>query len=180
MTTHIALLRGINVGGHNLVAMADLRGMLTDIGFSDVQTLLQSGNVVFTGNGQSEAEIESLLEHETEKRLGLTIHYMVRSAEQWLRVVDSNPFPAEAERDPGYFLVMFLKQEPKPEDVEALRTVIKGREVISVIGNQLYVVYPDGLGASKFSNAVIERKLGCPGTGRNWNTVLKLAALVKA
>jgi uncharacterized protein (DUF1697 family) len=180
MTTHIALLRAINVGGRNLVSMAALRAMLTDIGFTDVQTLLQSGNVVFTDGGKSEAEFESLLEIETEKQLGLTIHYMVRSAEQWLRVVESNPFPTEAERDPGHLLVMFLKHEPKPDDIEALRSAIKGPEVVEAIGKQLYVVYPDGMGPSKFTGAIIERKLGCPGTGRNWNTVLKLAALAKA
>src|ERR1700691_6060260 len=100
---HIALLRGVNVGGHRAVAMSDLRDLITDLGFSDARTLLQSGNLVFRGDGRTSAALEQLLETEAAKRLGLQADFLVRSADEWKDVVARNPFPKEAERDPRRF-----------------------------------------------------------------------------
>jgi uncharacterized protein (DUF1697 family) len=93
VTIHVALLRGINVGGHQQVAMAELRSMLTKLGFRDVQSLLQSGNVVFSGDGRSSADLETLLETEARKRLRVDIHFIIRSAEEWNTIVTRNPIP---------------------------------------------------------------------------------------
>jgi uncharacterized protein (DUF1697 family) len=177
MTTHIALLRGVNIGGNTKVAMSDLRALLTDLGFGDPRTLLQSGNAVFGSDKLTGADLERLLESETEKRLGLKTDFFVRTPKEWKAVIESNPFPDEAERDPGHLVVMFLKKAPSVEDVEALQAAIKGREVVRAAGRQAYVVYPDGIGRSKLTLKMIEKKLGSQGTGRNWNTVLKLGAL---
>src|SRR5580704_15373637 len=108
-TIHIALLRGVNVGGHRTVAMSDLRDLITDLGFSDARTLLQSGNLVFRGNGSGGAALEQLLETEAAKRLGLEADFLIRSAEEWKDVVARNPFPKEAERDPSHLVVVFLE-----------------------------------------------------------------------
>jgi uncharacterized protein (DUF1697 family) len=91
--------------------------------------------------------------------------------------VARNPFPAEAERDPAHLTVVFLKDAPKAKAVEALAAAIRGREVIQADGRHLYAYYPDGVGRSKLTHALIESKLGTRGTARNWNTVLKLAQL---
>jgi uncharacterized protein (DUF1697 family) len=179
MTMHVGLLRGINVGGHAKMAMADLRDLLTGLGFGDVRTLLQSGNVVFRGDDATLADLEALLEQETARRLGLRPDFMVRTAAEWADVVARNPVPAEAERDPSHFLVMFFKQAPAAAAVAALQAAITGPEVVHADGRQAYITYPEGMGRSRLSGTLIESKLGTRGTGRNWNTVLKLAALVQ-
>jgi uncharacterized protein (DUF1697 family) len=177
MTTYIALLRGINVGGNKKVAMADLRELLNALGFADPRSLLQSGNLVFRSDALEGSDLERLLDAETEKRLGLKTEFFVRTAKEWKGVVESNPFPEEAESDPGHLVVMFLKDAPNAESVEALQAAITGREIVRAVGRQAYITYPDGIGDSRLTNAVIEKKLGTRGTGRNWNTVMKLAAL---
>ena len=169
----IALLRGINVGSNKKVAMTDLLALLQRLKFDDPRTLLQSGNLVFRTTGKTAAQLERLLESEVLKRLALETRFFVRSEEEWKAVIAANPFPNEAKRDPGHLLVMFLEREVENE--EALRSAIKGRETFRADGRHLYIVYPDGQGTSKFSHAVIEKKLGMRGTARNWNTVLKLA-----
>lgn len=178
MPTFIALLRAVNVGGKNRVAMADLRSLVADLGFSDARTLLQSGNVVFHSNRKSTASVESLLERESAKRLGLTIDYFVRSAAEWKSIVAQNPFRQEAKKDPGHLVVMSLKVAPTQAQIKTLTMAVRGREVFRAVGKQLYIIYPNGIGTSKFTNTVIERCLATRGTGRNWNTVVKLADLV--
>ena len=180
MTTYIALLRGINVGGHNQVAMADLRALLARLGFLDPQSLLQSGNLVFRSATKSTASLERLLEVETAQRLGLETAFFVRTAEQWPAILARNPFPSEAKRDPGHLHVMFLKATPEAKRVKALQAAISGRELVRSRGPYLYVTYPDGAGRSRLTNAVIEKALGTRGTARNWNTVRKLDALASA
>ena len=177
MTTNIALLRGINVGGHKLVSMADLRALLTQLGFADVRSLLQSGNLVFGATGRASAQLERVLEAEAEKRLGLRTSFFVRTTKDWRNVVEGNPFRKEATHDPGHLVAMFLKDPPSASAVKALQEAITGPEVVVAAGKHLYIVYPDGIGRSRLTNALIDKQLGTRGTGRNWNTVLKLAAL---
>jgi uncharacterized protein (DUF1697 family) len=177
MIIHIALLRGINVGGHNLVSMSDLRQLFADLGFPDAKSLLQSGNVVFESPQAADAEVERRLEKETAERLGVAADFIVRSAKEWKRIVSRNPFPKEAETDPGHLIVMFLKSASTTKNLDSLQSAIRGPETLRGDGKQLYIVYPDGIGRSKLTAALIERKLGTRGTARNWNTILKLAAL---
>jgi uncharacterized protein (DUF1697 family) len=174
----VALLRAINVAGRNMISMAKLREFAEGLGFTNVTTLLQSGNLVFEGKRQSVAALERLLESESAKHFDAAVDYCVRDAAEWEALVAANPFPKEAESDPGHLVVLVLKKAPKADDVQTLRTAIKGSEVIEVVGKQMYAVYPDGIGNSKLTMALIEKKLGTRGTGRNWNTVLKLAALL--
>ena len=175
MTTYVALLRGIK--GHKQVAMADLRDLLTRLGFADIRSLLQSGNLVFGATGRTAGQLERLLEAEAAKRLGLQTDFFVRTAKEWEGVVAHNPFRKEATRDPGHLVVMFLKDSPRVTGVKALQKAITGREVVRAAGKHLYITYPDGIGRSRLTNAVIDKQLGTRRTGRNWNTVLKLAAL---
>jgi uncharacterized protein (DUF1697 family) len=177
---HVALLRGVNVGGNKLVAMADLRDLLTTLGFTDPRSLLQSGNLVFRGGTRTGAPLERWLAAETAKRLGLETHFFVRTAEEWKAVIAQNPFPEEAARDPGHLLVLFLKDAPGAGAVRALQDAITGREVVRAKGRHAYAVYPDGAGRSRMTHGLIEKVLGTRATGRNWNTVLKLGALAQA
>lgn len=176
MTIQIALLRGVNVGGHNAVAMSDLRDLLTQLGFAGGRSILQSGNLVFRADARAGVDLERMLEMEAEKRLGLRAHFLIRSGEEWRKVVARNPFRKEAERDSGHLVVMFLKSAASEKDVKAVQAAIAGPEIVRGDGRHLYIVYPDSIGRSWLTNALLEKKLGIRGTARNWNTVLKLAA----
>jgi uncharacterized protein (DUF1697 family) len=180
MAVQIALLRAVNLAGHGRVAMADLRKLIEGLGFADVRTLLQSGNAVFGGGRQSGAALERALEAAADKALALETDFFVRSAKEWAGVVAANPFPREAKADPSHLVLMTLKAAPTATAVKELQAAIKGRETVQANGRELYIVYPDGIGNSKLTTALIDRKLGTRGTGRNWNTVLKLAELAKA
>jgi uncharacterized protein (DUF1697 family) len=177
MTVHIALLRAVNVGGRS-VAMAELRTMLADLGYENPRTLLQSGNAVFAFKAKvSGAALESKLEAQAQQRFGIAIPFIVRTATEWDAIIARNPFADAAKRDPSHLLLMALKGAPTAAAVKALCTSYKGPETIHVAGRDAYLIYPDGIGRSKLTNTLIERHLGVAGTGRNWNTVLKLATL---
>jgi uncharacterized protein (DUF1697 family) len=175
---HAGLLRAVNVTGHNRIGMADLCRVVSDLGMKDVQSLLQSGNVVFRSAGQPAARLESLLEGAVERHFGFRTDIFVRTARECRTVVAANPFRDEARRDPGRLLVVFLTRAPGAPEAEALWRAITGRETARVKDRQAYIVYPDGVGRSRLTNALIEKSLKTRGTARNWNTVLKLDALL--
>jgi uncharacterized protein (DUF1697 family) len=175
METRIALLRAVNVGGNRKVAMADLRDLLAELGLENGRTLLQSGNLVFSSDAAPGA-LEKLLEREAKRRLDLDTAFFVRTAKEWQRTIKSNPFRDEAASDPSRLVAMPLKSAPKRGAAQALQDTIDGRECIRVVSKTAYIVYPDGIGRSRLTNAALERGLGTIGTGRNWNTVLKLAS----
>jgi len=166
MTCHIALLRGINVGGHKTVAMSDLRERLARLGFRNVQSLLNSGNLVFESE-ETPAQIEKTLEKEIQTDV------LVRTADDLETVIRRNPFPAEAKTDPSRLVVLFTKTP-----VDAKKLEIAGRETAKGSGREIYIFYPDGQGTSKLTNTAIEKQLGTRCTARNWNTVMKLLGAV--
>ena len=174
MPTQIALLRAVNVGGRNRLAMADLRALFVTLGFESVQTLLQSGNVVFMSSSGADKKLERILEARAKADLELQTDFFVRSAKEWNTLVQHNPFPREAKKDPSKLVVVFLKDTPSSNAVSSLQSSIQGRERVRTHGRQAYVVYPDGLGRSRLTAAAIEKALGGRVTARNWNTILKL------
>ena len=177
MKTYIALLRAINVGGNSKIAMADLKTMLVDLGYAAPQTLLQTGNLVFQAKESNAARLETTLEQAAADRLHLETDVFVRTADEWNQAIAANPFPKEAASDPSRLLIMPLKAAPTKQAMKELQAAIQGRETVAAVGRELYLVYPDGIGRSKLTNKLIESRLKTRGTGRNWNTALKLAAL---
>ncbi len=178
MNVNIALLRAINVGGHSRVSMSDLRSLLTSLKFTDVKSLLQTGNLVFRNTGSlAGAEIEQLLESEAAKRLGLKTEFMVRTTKEIVEIIIDNPFPEFAESDPGHLVVLFLKNAVEKDLVLELQARVNGPEVIRAHNRELYVTYPEGIARSRLTSNIIESKLKTRGTGRNWNTLLKLRDL---
>ena len=127
-----------------------------------------------------EADLERTLEQHVAKTLDLRTTFFVRTAEDLDDVIAHNPFPDDAKTDPGHLVVEFLKDAPAAAGVKQLQAAIKGPETVRAHGKHVYIVYPAGIGRSKLTNKLIEDKLGTRGTGRNWNTVLKLAAMVHA
>ena len=180
MTHVIALMRAVNVGGTGKVPMAELTKVLTKLGYVGVKALLQSGNVVFACTEKSDAKLERALEAAVLRAFGVTTDVYVRTAAEWDAIIANNPFPAEAQNDPGRFVVMTFKSAPIAAKINALRAAIVGRETIDAVGKQLYMIYPDGQGESKLTAALIAKHLGMNGTARNWNTVLKLQAAAAA
>ncbi len=174
MARFVALFRAVNLVSHNRVAMADLRQLFDDLSMTNVRTVVQTGNVLFDTKAVSTGSLEALVEAATASTLALTTDVMVRTRETIEQLVATNPFPLEAANDPGHLVVMFLKKAPPAAAVAALRAAIKGRETVQAVGAHLFTVYPDGIGTSKLTTAVIERALGTRATGRNWNTMLKL------
>jgi uncharacterized protein (DUF1697 family) len=174
-----AFLRGINVGGNKKVAMSVLKAFFEDLGFTDVKTLLQSGNVVFSGKSKNDAQLETLLEKEAQKRLKLECDFFIRTPEDLERVIANNPFPREAERDPSHLIVLFLKTEAEQQHIDNLAAAIVGPERVEGVGRETYVYYGEGMGRSRLTNVVIEKRIG-RATGRNWNTIGKTLALCSA
>ncbi|HEY1753138.1 MAG TPA: DUF1697 domain-containing protein [Caulobacteraceae bacterium] len=176
LTAHVALLRAVNVGGRKATS-ADLRALMAELGVEDGRTLLQSGNLVFRSEDGG-AALEARIETAFAARFGFASDVLVRDAGQWRAIAAANPLGEMAERDPAHLVVMPLKDKPAAAGLKALREWIPGRETVEAVGRELYLAYPDGIGESKLTIAVIERRLGVRGTGRNWNTVLKLAAML--
>jgi uncharacterized protein (DUF1697 family) len=171
----VAMLRSINVGGRNRVAMPDLRALVTGLGFGDVATYVQSGNVVFTGAGTPGAAARAV-EERIAADLGLEIPVIARTADQLLDLVDSNPL-ADADEDPTRLHVTFLSAPPDQRKVAAL-AALEGRfgaDRFEVVGQDVVLHCPGGYGETKLNNAYFERRLGVTATTRNWRTVCTLA-----
>jgi uncharacterized protein (DUF1697 family) len=162
--------------------MASMRAWLEALGFAEVRTLLQTGNLVFRGGRRRGAALERYLEEEAAGRLSLTTDFMVRTPSEWAALIADNPFPKAAAATPARLHAFLLKRAPARPAIAALEAAAAatgGPEEIHVHGATLYAFYPDGMGRSKLTGALIDRALGVRGTARNWNTVLKLAALAK-
>jgi uncharacterized protein (DUF1697 family) len=177
-STFIALLRGINVTGHNKIAMSDLRSLCANIGWTDVQSYIQSGNLVFSAAG-SLASLEAELEQAIELRFGLTIPVIVRTAADWPVYIQSNPFPDESDREPNLVLLALSKSPPHQDAAPLLQDRAANGERIVQAGDALWIHYPDGVGRSKLSPALFDRLVGSPVTARNWRTVLRLDELTR-
>ena len=178
MKTHFALLRGINVGGNKKLPMAELRAFVGSLGFTDVRTLLQSGNLFFRSDGQrDDPALESFLETEASKHLGLNTTFLLRTPTEWAEVINRNPFPKAAVDHPSRLLIMFFREPPTVDALSSLRPLLISSESIHPGGRHLYASFPEGIGDSKAAIALMSPRFSKHATGRNWNTVFKLGAM---
>ncbi len=177
MTRYLALLRAVNVGGSSRIGMDELRRLIEPLGFADVRTLGQSGNVVFRGPPEAPIAVERRLETRLARSVGLSTLVFVRTSEEWNAIVQRNPFPEEASHDPAHLTCWLLKEAPAASKWNGLRAGIRGREKVAGSGREAYLVYPDGIGRSPVTSALVERTLGTRGTARNWNTMQRLEGL---
>ena len=180
MSIQAALIRAVNVGGHGKLPMAELRTVASSVGLKGVRSLLQSGNLVFDAGGRKPGAVEKLLEAACVKEFGLTTNTYVRTHAELEHLVAANPFPREAISNPSLLHVLFMREAPAAASFKALQAAIKGKERVRGEGCHAYIFYPDGAGASKLTSALLARHLQTAGTARNWNTVNKLAAMMKA
>jgi uncharacterized protein (DUF1697 family) len=171
MPTHVALLRGINVGGRGKVAMADLRELVASLGYQDVATYVQSGNVVFSAETVDAGALEAAIED----RLGVSSTVVVLSREELERVVADNPFADVTEGKQLH--VVFTGGEPDGAVVDAAVAKVGGDDEARIVGGTLYLHTPNGIGRSKLA-AELARRGPDDGTARNWTTVTKLLAML--
>ena len=170
MTTFIALLRGINVGGHRKLAMEPLRDLCREQGLADVRSYVNSGNLVFAANGMATAQ-EELLEAAIERHCGFKVDVMVRSAAEWSGYVRGNPFPELSATHPHLVMLLVPKQPLGGDAVAALHAKAVGEERVESVGEVLWIYYAQGSARTKLGNISAGRN---PMTARNWRTVLKL------
>jgi uncharacterized protein (DUF1697 family) len=172
---YAALLRAVNLVKRNRIAMADLRAILTELGYGDVKTHLQSGNAVFTSDLPAVA-LERQIAAALAEHGGLSCAVMVRTGADLAAVVAANPLGHEPEK-PSWFFVSFLAAEPHPAAAAALAALDVGPDQAWIIGREAYLWCPAGPLDSKLGGPFVEKQLGVAGTARNWNTVSKLAQL---
>ncbi len=175
MSRHVALLRGINVGGRKKVAMADLRALVAGLGHTDVATYINSGNVVFAAAAPDAAreELETAIEAAVRAGLGLEVAVLVRTHDELAAAVDANPFP---DAEPSRLLLSFLRTAPEPDTYAAAERVESGADEFRVDGTTVYLHLPDGAGRSKLAAALSKPSLGVA-TSRNLATVRTLVRL---
>ncbi|WFU09869.1 DUF1697 domain-containing protein [Rhizobium sp. CB3090] len=168
MSVYVALLRAVNVGGTGALPMAELKALCEEIGFTDVKTYIQSGNVLFRSD-RDEATVQKDLEGALAHKMGKSPGVLLRSRRELQAIADSSPFP---HAKPNYLLVNFLP-EPAPADVLE-KLLAPGGEEVHVANKEIYVHYPDGSGRSKLKLPALKA-----GTSRNLNTVRKLAEMAR-
>jgi uncharacterized protein (DUF1697 family) len=173
---YVALLRSVNLGGHGRIAMNELRESFARLGFTDVVTYIQTGNVLFDARSKSEAAVVSAVEERLVKDFGDTTAVILRTLPDLLRIGGASPY-ANKGADPARHHVTFLAERPTEKAVTELVLPPSGRDELVVVGREVYVHTPDGYSNSKLTGTFLERRLGVLSTTRNWNTVTKLSAL---
>lgn len=182
MTVYVSMLRAVNVGGSSRIKMDALQRVYESLGLADVRALLQSGNVVFRSNLTDRPRLVKRIMQELERQLGLQIEVILRTLAEVASIVERGPL-LSPRADPSKLLVMFLSSVPSAAAQAALRKWHKTKEMPEMLelrGPEIYLYYPDGVGRSKLTSAVIENKLDTSGTARNWNTLVKLVETGRA
>jgi uncharacterized protein (DUF1697 family) len=169
----VSLLRGINLGPHKRIAMADLRRVYEDLGCESVRTYIASGNVVFENSRSGRKPLARALEQAVESELGVSSLVVLRSFAEIRKLARLRPFG----EDTANVYVTFLPEKPKAAAVRLLQEAETGPDEVQVVGPDVFIRYPNGLANATLSGTFLDKTLGVPGTNRNWRTVAKLAEL---
>lgn len=178
MPIYVALLRGINVSGHKSIKMEALRELLASLGFEDVQTYVQSGNVVFKTSNSSVPTIKAKVMAGIERKFGETVPTLIIPATNLRKIIQKNPFLNEKRIDDSKLHVTFLSQPPSELVLAKLSAIKTNDDSYHCIGDAVYLSCPHGYGGTKLSNNTIEKTLQVQATTRNWRTVRQLGRLV--
>lgn len=178
MHSYISLLRGINVSGKNKIKMADLRSLYESLGFQEVETYIQSGNVLFKAKQTDILTIQDLIKSQIQTKYGYDISILVLKANFINTVVEKNPFLQDRNEDIKFLHVTFLSQIPSNDLVEQLKTLNYKEDEFMIIEKLVFLFTPGGYGKTKLSNNFLERKLKTSATTRNWKTISKLQNMI--
>jgi uncharacterized protein (DUF1697 family) len=176
MPHYVALLRSVNVAGHGRLSMAALSKSFEALGYADVSTYIQTGNVLFGSPKKSVSGLVTAIEEQLAQDFGSAPAVILRTVPDLTRVLKTSPYP-KAGADPARHHVTFLAAKPSKERLAAFVAPESGRDELVIVGQEVYVHTPDGYAGSKLTGAMLERRLGVLSTTRNWNTVSKLHAL---
>jgi len=180
MQTYIAILRGINVSGHNKLPMADLKAMFVAMKFTDVVTYIQSGNVIFKATkAANDAALASDIEAAILKKFELTVPIIIRSLQEMEHAIATNPIIKQDGIDVERLHITFLAEVPSETALEQIKKYDYPPDVFTILHKEVYLYCPNGYGNTKLSNTFFENKLKVKATTRNWKTVNKLAELGK-
>ncbi len=170
MPTYIAMLRGINVSGHNIVKMERLRASFESLKLHDVRTYVQSGNVIFRATGGSATRLSQRVHEVMQRDFGFTVPLLLRSVDELNAVMKSNPFLKRRSIDPARLHVTFLSDAPQKADLKGLAALPAGPDEYHLAKREIYLYCPEGYGRTKLSNTALERVLSVVATTRNWKT----------
>jgi uncharacterized protein (DUF1697 family) len=173
------MLRGINVSGHKIIKMEQLRASLSALGFGDVKTHVQSGNVVFEARSDSLASLSKKMEQKILRDFGFSVPVFLTTPMRMEEIIKRNPFLKSSNIDHSKLHVTFLSDDPPKTATGQLQPLAVKPEQFHIIGREIYLFCPNGYGNSKLSNTAIERKLSVGATTRNWNTVNALLAMAQ-
>jgi uncharacterized protein (DUF1697 family) len=179
MPVIICMLRGVNVGGRNMIKMDALKALCVSLKLKDPQTYVQSGNLIFRSSEKDLAKLGKRIQDAIEKAHGFRPGIMLRTAAELREIVARNPFAKRSGIEPGKLLVNFLAYDPGKEVREKALAIKVGPEEMHLIGREAYIYFPNGQGRSKFPWPAIERALGTSATGRNWNSVTKMLEMAE-
>ncbi len=177
MKTYIALFRGINVGGINILPMKELITLFENLGSHSVKTYIQSGNVVFRNKAESASMLSNRIRATIQENYGIEPHVFLLDLVEMEKTIASNPFP-EAESDPKILHIYFLASVPKNPDMKTLERMKQDSERFLLMDKTFYLYAPEGVGRSKLA-ARVEKSLGVAVTARNWRSVCKIMAMAK-
>ncbi len=176
MPRYVALLRSVNVAGHGRLAMTELRESFASLGYDDVVTYIQTGNVLFSTSSKSEKAIVGAIEAQLAEDFGDAPAVLLRTVSELRRIGSASPY-AKGGANPARHHVTFLASAPAPAVLKALELPKSGKDELVVDGREVYVHTPNGYAETKYTGTFLERRLGVVSTTRNWNTVTKLSEL---
>jgi uncharacterized protein (DUF1697 family) len=179
MAVIVSMLRGVNVGGHNLIKMDALRALYESLGLRNPQTYVQSGNVVFKTDKRDMLALAKRIEDAIERSFGFRPSVILRTTAELRDVMAKNPFAKRSGIEPSKLLVNFLASAPDAETRDKVLSLKTEPEELRMEGRELYIYFPNGMARPKMSWAVLEKTLKTPGTGRNWNSVMKLLEMAE-
>jgi uncharacterized protein (DUF1697 family) len=179
MPVIIAMLRGVNVGGHNKIKMEELRGLCKTLKLRDACTYVQSGNLIFRTDERDLDLLAKRLQDASERKFGFRPDVVLRTASEMREVIGRNPFAKRRGIEPNRLLVTFLASEPESAAREKAAQLDTAPEELRMDRREVYIYYPNGMARPKVSWASIERVLKTSGTGRNWNSVTKMLEIAE-
>jgi uncharacterized protein (DUF1697 family) len=177
LSKYISLLRGINISGQKLIKMAELKLLYESLGFENVRTYLQSGNVIFDTKLFDKKKISGIIEKGIYKKYGFSVSVLIKTTDDFKKILKNNPFLKSKNTDVDKYYITMLFNAPEKSLLEKLCDLKSGNDEFEVFGDVIYINCPDGYGRTKLNNNIFEKKLKVIATTRNWRTINNLSEL---